>query len=42
MKILFILEQIWIQVAKYSVFCSLNVNRVHPHVLYYDATSFST
>ena len=33
MKFLSILEQIWIKVAKYSVFCSLNVNRVHQHVL---------
>jgi len=32
MKFLFILEQIRIQVAKYSEFWSLYVNRVHPHV----------
>ena len=32
MKFLFILEQIRIQVAKYSEFWSLNVYQVHPHV----------
>jgi hypothetical protein len=32
MKFLFILEQIRIQVAKYSEFWSLNINRVHPYV----------
>ena len=31
-KFLFIFEQIRVQVAKYSEFWSLNVNRVHPHV----------
>ena len=33
MKFLFILEQIRIQVVKYSEFWSLYVNRVCPHVL---------
>ena len=32
MKFLFILEQIQIQMAKYSKFWSLYVNRVFPHV----------
>jgi len=32
MKFLFILEQIRIQVARYSEFWSLNVYQVHPHV----------
>jgi len=32
MKFFFIFEQIWIQVAKYSEFWSLNINRVPQHV----------
>ena len=32
MKFLFILEQIWMQVAKYPEFWSFYVYRVHPHV----------
>jgi len=32
MKFLFIVEQVPVQVAKYSEFWSLHVNRVHPHV----------
>ena len=32
MEFLFIIEQIWIQVAKYFLIWSLYVYRMHPHV----------